>query len=137
GVAAGVAIAILFFANQFGGAPTYTDYAKYPEISFSVRGHEDALAIEAENAFNQKYYAVASEAFKKLLKENPNQVDYQLYYAVTLVELNYFDEADAIFGKIISSPSAYHNEARWYASLSKLKQKKNQEVVTLLKQIPI
>ena len=132
------AVILLFgvvIAQQFSN-PTYDDFADYGTISLTVRGVENDLRAPAEKAFNQKDYKNAEKYLSQLLQADQDNYELQLYLAVSLVELNKYDKADALYKNIIQSPSVYKNTALWYMALSKLKQNKTVESSQILKSIP-
>lgn len=132
------AVIVLFglvIAQQFSN-PTYDDFANYGTISLTVRGEENDLQTKAEKAFNQKDYRDAEKHLSQLLQNDQDNIELQLYKAICLVELNKYEEADALYQNIARSPSVYANTAKWYLALSKLKQKKNTETIQVLKSIP-
>ena len=135
-VAASMLIIAGLFYSQWFTTPVYSDYADYPLISLAVRGDTNQNAIEAETAFNSQNYKKAIPLLKKLVEAEPENREVQLFLAVSLVEENAFAEADMLFNSLLQKPSAYLNQARWYAALSKLKQKKYSETKALLLLIP-
>lgn len=134
-VAAGIILLFgVVIAQQFSN-PTYDDFANYGSINLTVRGSDSDLQNKAEKAFNNKDYKDAERYLTQLLQKDGDNIELQLYKAVSLVELNKYEEADALYQNIIQSPSVYRNTAKWYLALSKLKQNKDMESVTLLKTI--
>lgn len=135
-VAAGVILLFgVVIAQQFS-SPTYDDFANYGTISLTVRGSENDLQNKAEKAFNNKDYKDAEKYLSQLLHKDQDNLELQLYKAVSLVELNKYEEADVLYQTIIQSPSVYNNKAKWYLALSKLKQKKISESISVLGSIP-
>ncbi|MEX0997549.1 MAG: tetratricopeptide repeat protein [Flavobacteriaceae bacterium] len=135
-VAASIVVIVGVFYAQWFTTPVYQDFADYPQISLTVRGESNQIKAEAENAFNAQNYQDALPLFKSLLETEPENTEIQLYLAVSLVEENAFAEADSLFDTLLKEPSAYLNLARWYASLSKLKQKEYAETEAILRLIP-
>lgn len=135
-IAAAVVLLFGFFIAQQFSTPSYDDFASYHTISLSVRSEQPELISKAETAFNEKDFKAANGYFKQLLETNPDNLEFQLYQAVSMVELGLFDEADAIFGKLLETPSVYKNKAAWYLALSKLKQEDYRACVEVLKTIP-
>ncbi len=135
-VAASIVVVVGFFYSQWFTTPVYSDYADYPQISLAVRGEVNEMAAEAENAFNTQNHQKAIPLFKSLMENEPENREIQLFLAVSLVEENAFAEADALFDSLLKEPSAYLNQARWYAALSKLKQKEYEETEAILRLIP-
>lgn len=135
-VAASIIVVVGFFYSQWFTTPVYNDYADYPQISLAVRGDTNQNAAQAENAFNSQNYREAIPLFKNLLESEPKNREIQLFLAVSLVEENAFAEADTLFDSLLKEPSAYLNQARWYAALSNLKQKEYDETEAILRLIP-
>lgn len=132
------AVVLLFgvvIAQQFSN-PTYDDFADYGTMSLTVRGSENDLQAKAEKAFNQKDYRDAEKHLSQLLQKDQDNIELQLYKAVCLVELNKYQEADALYQNISQSPSVYTSKAKWYLALSKLKQKEKAASILVLKSIP-
>lgn len=134
--AAGVLIILGIFLSRRLSAPSYEDYANYPEISLAVRGGDNAVLLQAETAFNNGNYGEAAAMFGDILKEGDANPEILLYHAISLVELNRFEEADTTFGKLVASGSAIQYDAMWYGALSKLKQKDFSAGAEILEKIP-
>ena len=84
-----------------------------------------------EDAFNNKEYDKAVANFEKVTKEELG-VEGNLFYAISLIEVNQFDKAEAILIGINEGGSVYKEKAIWYLGLSKLKQKKYEECKVIL-----
>ncbi len=125
----------IFTFNNFSN-PSFNDYNNYETISLIVRGEQEDLLKAAENAFNNKDFAEAEVVFGELLAKDDSNKELQLYRSITLLELDKFDEADSLFGRLSNSPSVYKNKAIWYLALSKLKQKNHDACLEILKTIP-
>lgn len=136
GIAAGILLFLGIFISQLFSEPQYSDYAHYPEISLTVRGAENALLLEAENAFNTKDFKTANQLFTQLINNDSATSELQLYQAISLIELKKYAQADSILTELIYAPSVYQSEAKWYAALSKLKQDDKASCAELLKTIP-
>lgn len=135
-VAAGIILLFgVVIAQQFS-SPTYDDFANYGKISLTVRGSDNEIHNKAEKAFNKKDYKDADKYLSQLLEKDPDNLELQLYKAISLVELNNYQEADALYQHVIQSPSVYSNKAKWYLALSKLKQKETSESIVVLESIP-
>ncbi len=136
--AAAASVLILIGVFLFGnwGNPVYTDYAKHSPISLTLRGQADERAQKAEEAYNQKDYKNALIYLNQLLSASPQKVNLQYYKAVSLVETDQFEKADALLMKLAQGQSVYASKALWMAALSKLKQKDYQATRELLKSMP-
>ncbi|WP_452230886.1 tetratricopeptide repeat protein [Lacinutrix sp. MEBiC02404] len=116
--------------------PAYSDYNEHGIIDLTVRGGNIGLLIKTTKAFNNKEYEKASGYLEDLLQEEPDNKEYQLYYAVTNLELDKFEISQPILLDLAKSNSAYKNKATWYLALSNFKQEKEEESIKWLKQIP-
>lgn len=125
----------LFTFNQFS-KPSYGDFNNYESISLTVRGKQNDLLKKAEEAFNSKDFATANSAFEELLTLDQNNAELKMYSAISYIELNNFPSAEALLNSLKDGNSAFKNTAIWYLGLSKLKQKKNEECISVLKTIP-
>jgi hypothetical protein len=138
-IAASVALLMGFFVyNQFSGGASYSDFNTHQTVDFSVRGSEGnvGLLIETTKAFNNKEYEKARTYLEELLQGDPDNVEYNFYYAITNIELDNFAKAETTLESISQGNSAYINRAKWYLALSKLKQDKNEACIAILKTIP-
>lgn len=122
--------------NNFGGNPNYSEFAIHETLSLTERGAQNQLYLNAEKAFNSKNYIEAERLFSEILESNHNQVEVELYKAISLIETNQFIEAENMLLIIADQGSAYKFTAKWYLALSKLKQKEYNACVALLKEIP-
>lgn len=122
----------VFVFNQFSN-PTYSDFNSHEPMTI-VRGTVKDL-IEATKAFNNEEYKKANTLLKKVLENDPENTEIQLYYAITNIELDNFNVADTELNKLINGKSAYKDKALWYAALSRLKQRNIEATIILLKQV--
>lgn len=122
------------FFNQFS-SPSYSDFS-HDTISLTLRGDQDEQIKMAEEDFNAGHYEDAATLFESLRENDPENKEFALYHAISLIEINQYTEADIILSNLTAVPSAYTNDAIWYHALSKLKQDKEEECIALLQQIP-
>ena len=135
-MAASVVLLIgIFTFNNFSN-PTFSDYNNYEVISLTVRGAEDDLLKEAENAFNNKDFAKAETVFRNLIERDSDNLELLLYASIANIELGNYEIADTILQDLRSGNSAYKNKATWYLALSKLKQKDHDACLEILRAIP-
>tara|TARA_R110002124_G_scaffold87407_1_gene225057 strand:+ start:83685 stop:84464 length:780 start_codon:yes stop_codon:yes gene_type:complete len=135
-IAASLLLLIGFTFFQQFSSPSFSDFNNYDKISLTVRGDANEMVRNAENAFNQRDFQNASTYFETLVANDPTNPEYQLFYAISLLETDKFESADAIFGKIAEGDSVYKYEAVWYHALSKLKQDNMEATIWLLESIP-
>jgi len=135
-IAASVAIFIGIYSYNLFSIPTYGDFANYNEISLTVRGTQDELLNKAEISFNNKEFEEAANYFLQLLIVESNNQEFQLYKAISEIELNKFPEAEALLFEISKGNSVFKYKAIWYLALSKLKQKDYNTCKEILKTIP-
>jgi len=130
-----IAILGFFLFNNFSD-PNYSDFSNHEHISLTIRGGQAAAIKTAEIAFNAKDYSEADAAFKSLLDQDSTNTEYQYYRAISNIELDNFEEAEALLGKLQAGNSVYQYKAIWYLALSKLKQEDYRSCITLLNAIP-
>lgn len=135
GVAATFLILIGLYFYQEYATPVFADYNQYSVVSFQSRGAENDLVKQAEDAFNSHNYTEAADFFKQLLQDDDN-VEYKLYRAISLVEIDQFQKADQLYLEILKGDSVFKHEALWFGALSKLKQENEKATSQLLSQIP-
>lgn len=134
-VAASIILAVGLFLFQDANKPSYADFTTNNAISLTVRGNNDSVAQNAEKAFNNGNYAEAVTGFNTLLKSAPGNVQFQIYKAKALIEIDKYDQAEHLLKTISEGDSVYKSKAIWLEALSKLKQKRYDEVKRLLKTI--
>ena len=133
-IAASVAILVGLFVFQ-NINPSFDDYNN-PEIAtFVERGDINENLKLAQDAFNAKNYKEAILHFETILKESKSP-EIQYFYAVSLLENDEFQKADANLLELQSGTSVYKNKATWYLALSKLKQKEYDSCKAILQTIP-
>ena len=125
----------VFTFTQFSN-PSYSDYNTFDTLSLTVRGDQDALLKTAEDAFNSRDFVAAEKAFAQLIETDPNNIEWNLYNAISNVELNNYEKADDLLTDIANENSAYKTKAIWYLALSKLKQDDILTCIDVLKTIP-
>lgn len=135
GIAASFLLLMGLYFYQDYSNPVFTDYNQYATVSFQSRGAQNDLVNQAENAFNSQNYKDAANYFEQLLKEDDN-VEFKLYEAISLVEIDQFKKADQLYLEILKGDSVYRDEALWFGALSKLKQNDDEAALQLLSQIP-
>ncbi len=120
-IAATVTVFIAVWFNMQNSVPVYSDFNNHEQAHFVERSNSNASSNEAQTSFNNREYQKAAAIFEKMdLKEN---VEMQLYYAVSLIEIASFEKSDAILKEISNGNSVYKQKAIWYLGLSQLKQK--------------
>jgi hypothetical protein len=115
--------------------PTYETFANYEPIALVERGNDEAIKLEAQEAFNTRQYTRAVDLFTRLLDEDKNNLEIQLYKGIALLELNRINEANTLFNVIRNSGSIYKDKGTWMLALSALKEKDYKKCESLLKEI--
>lgn len=137
GLIATAAIAVLLVMfNPFQPQDLYQQYASHQSISLTEKSSGSDAGTNAEQAFNQKNYALAFENLTIYLQENPDDQKAQLALGISALESGKTEEAISIFTKINVGSSALKNYGTWYLALSYLKQKDFEKTKTFLNQIP-
>lgn len=121
-IAATVVIFISIWFFMQNGTPEYGDYSQHATAYFTERSEGNANLKLAQDAFNEREYKKAVGFFQKIAKNNLGE-EGNLFYAISLVEINQYDKAEAILQNIKKGNSVYKEKAIWYLGLSKLKQK--------------
>jgi len=135
-IAASIVVLLgVFLFNNFS-EPTYSEFSSHDNISLIERGTQGSGVKRAETAFNSKDYSKADMAFKSLLELDSTNTEYQFYRAISNIELDKFDIAEDLLHRLKDGNSVYKHNATWYLALSKLKQKKHDDCIVLLKRIP-
>ena len=133
-IAASVAILVGLFVFQ-NINPSFEDYDNPEMATFTERGDVNENLKLAQDAFNTKNYKAAIPKFEAILKESKSP-EIQYFYAVSLLEDNQFQKAEANLSELKSGTSIYKNKATWYLALSKLKQKEYDSCKAILQTIP-
>ena len=134
-VAASVTILLGAWFLMQNSKPVFEDYNQYENAYFTERGDVNANMKLAQEAFNAKNYEEALPQFEILVKENPSP-EIELYYGISLMELNRLKEAEIVFKEIQSGTSIYKNKASWNLAILKLKQFDYQGCEEILSTIP-
>lgn len=136
-LAATAAILLLLFVWSPWKKSLYEQYSTHAPLALAERSGSGSFDFSnAENAFNSGNYQVALDELKNYFKQNPNDLEVEFHLGICLLELNQFDDADVIFGKLNAGNSIFKTEGTWYLALSNLKQNKNEEARKYLTQIP-
>ncbi len=124
---------IWFFMQS--NEPKYVEYNQHEKAYFTARSEGVAILKEAQDAFNTKAYESAVGYFEQIPQANRNE-EINLYYAIALLEVNKFEQAETLLQAIKSGNSVYKEKAIWYLGLSKLKQKDYSSCKQLLEVLP-
>lgn len=124
---------IWFFMQN--NEPKYVEYNQHEKAYFTERSEGVAILKEAQDAFNTKAYENAVGYFEQIPQANRNE-EINLYYAIALLEVNKFEQAETLLQAIKSGNSVYKEKAIWYLGLSKLKQKDYSSCKQLLEVLP-
>jgi len=134
--AASIAFIVAFLFYTSPSTPEYSAYAHYEPLALAERGHEDAAALQAQQAFNTRHYADAVAAIDVLLKQDAENDALKIYKGISLLELNRVDEANSLFTEVSHASSIYKDKALWMLALSALKQKDYKACKDYLQKIP-
>lgn len=135
-IAAAVALLIGFFIYQNSGSALPGDFTYSDRISLTERGAADDALAKAETAFNNKNFVAAIEHFSTVLENDSNNVELQFYKALSHDAILQFDEADALFSRLIAGNSTYKYKATFYQGISQWKRENSMQAKTLLTSIP-
>ncbi|UOX35199.1 tetratricopeptide repeat protein [Flavobacterium sediminilitoris] len=127
-------ISIWFFIQTSN--PKYTDYNEHQKAYFTERSDVNESLKQAQDAFNAKNFKEAVSYFKKTKQTNNLGLEEELYYAISLIEINQYDQAENILNTLKNGKSVYKEKAIWYLGLSKLKQKEYSKCKEYLELLP-
>jgi hypothetical protein len=133
-IAASVAIFVGLFVFQ-NINPSFEDYNNPEMATFIERSDVNENLKLAQEAFNSKKYKTAIPYFEAILTANKSP-EIQYFYAISLLEENQIQKAEANLVGLKSGISVYKNKATWYLALSKLKQKEYKSCKEILLTIP-
>lgn len=102
----------------------YSQWDSMPSFVVQGTGNENATKIEMETAFKSQNYEQALSLATALLNTG-DAPDYNvlLYKGITLIELERWAEAQAVFDSLINSPAIDAQKGHWYKALIHLKLK--------------
>jgi len=138
-VAAACAILLvsLIYMIYSPSQPTYQEYANYQTLALADRGNNNELSLQAEEAFNNGEYNEASTLLEDLVNsESEDNHNLELYWALSLIEIDNYVKADSLLSNIERKKSVYGDMARWYLALSYLKQERIEDCKQQLRKIP-
>lgn len=133
-IAASVAVLVGLFVSQ-NVNPSFDDYNTPEMATFVERGDVNENLRLAQDAFNAKNYKAAISYFEGVLNSNKS-AEIQYFYAVSLLQDDQFQKAEANLDELQFGNSIYKYKASWYLALSKLKQKEYQSCKGILVTIP-
>lgn len=130
-------IAGLFF---FPFSNTNTSPYSMPTMrSEIVRGDmstENQTYEKAVEAFNAGKYKKSSEILAQLIQNEPDIVQYQFYYGLSLVGEQKYAESIPTLEELSSGLSVYKNDAMYYLAISLYETGKMEEAKQYISQIP-
>ncbi|PCI34085.1 MAG: hypothetical protein COB60_06685 [Flavobacteriaceae bacterium] len=136
GVAASVLLLFSVYIFNDVDPPSYAEYAMHQPLEVGVRGTTNTSSNAAEEAFNSKDYQTAVHELRLLLGTSPENVEWQLYYGISLIETDRIATALTILEPITSGASVYKHTAQWYTALGYLKSEKLEWCKSALEKIP-
>ncbi|PCH76692.1 MAG: hypothetical protein COB98_05480 [Flavobacteriaceae bacterium] len=136
-VAASVLLLFSVYIYKATDTPSYTEYALHQPLETGTRGTLDSNAKAAEKAFNSKDYTTAVKELSVLLAKDRGNVEWQLYYGISLIEIDKIATAVTILGPISSGNSVYKYTAQWYTALGYLKSGKLEWCKGVLEEMPL
>lgn len=97
----------------------YDQYADHGPLAFTERGQEnDALAQQAEQAFNAGDYSGAYAALAELLSKEPDNAVARLYAGISLLELRRPAEARTTLAPLAGGTTALRADGVWFSALA-------------------
>lgn len=133
-IAASVVLLMGLFLFQ-NTDPTFEEYYNPEKAYFTERGNLDESLKRAQDAFNEGKYKESIPFFEAVLSEK-KLPEIQCFYAISLLESNQIQKAEANLNEIKAGNSIYKYKATWFLALSKLKQKEYKSCKDILLTIP-
>lgn len=134
-VIAGVTLAI-YLLMPAKNVDLYAAYFDIPRENISVRDTDlDPQLAEATRSFSEKDYVSAAESFQQFLDENPNEIPVLFFYAVSLMAIEKYDEAQPVLTEIQNQESVYRNAAMWYLGLLHLRNNDREKAKPFFEQL--
>lgn len=130
-------IRFTFFNTREEPSQLYASYATFDKLS-AIRGDSaDSTETGAIASFNAGDYGQAIPLLQDFTGRKPGETKYLLALAYALTRQDRFAEADSSLNNIIANGAPFFQDnATWLLALSKLKQQKKEECISLLKSIP-
>ena len=120
GVAAAIALILLIW-NPFGPDNLYQAYADHPPLALVEKGDGQALAQQAEVAYQQGDFATAYPLLNELTALSSANVQLQLALGISALETGRTTKARQFFEELANGNSALRSYGQWYLALSYLK----------------
>jgi len=136
GVATALVLLFAVYMNAKKDAPIYAEYGIHTALDITMLQSDAPESSLAEQAFNDKDYATASQYLKILMDSNPDNKIIQLYYGITLLEIDKIATATTVFSAISSGEDPLNYTAQWYTALGYLKAEKIDWCISVLQEIP-
>jgi len=136
GVATALVLLFVVYMNDKSDVPTYAEYGIHMALDITMLQSDAPESSLAEQAFNDKDYATAAQYLKILKDTNPDNKIIQLYYGITLLEIDKIATATTVFSAISSGDTPLNYTAQWYTALGYLKAGKIDWCISVLQEIP-
>jgi len=136
GVATALVLLFAVYMNAKSDVPTYAEYGIHTALDITMLQSEAVESSLAEQAFNDKDYATAAQYLKFLMASNPDNKIIQLYYGISLLEIDKIATATTVFSAISSGNAPHNYTAQWYTALGYLKAGKIDWCISVLQEIP-
>ena len=115
----------------------YAQYASHETISLVSRDSDSQRVLaDATNYYNAGDFAAAIPFLESALLKDSSNIKYQITLSRCYTETGAYEKAFSFLNTISAGESVYKYEAVWLKALALLKQKKNEDCISLLKSIP-
>ncbi|GAB3419795.1 tetratricopeptide repeat protein [Niabella aquatica] len=121
-ITAVAAMLILYFS-----LPSGIDRFKVPDMPQAVVRGAEELSNQGALLFNEGKYKEAIPLLKQQATANPQDATAHFFYAVCLVKIKQYETALPVLEKLANGPSAYKEDAAFFAALSAYKLGKKEE----------
>lgn len=113
----------------------------YPNIATSMQRSANGNMDAGKRAFflyEKEQFDLASQAFSRLLQQQPKNVTYQFYRAQSDLNAGSYESALAAFQEVLDKgpqKNRYFEAARWYVALASLKTNDIEQAKTFLQKL--
>ncbi len=125
---------LLFVWNPFASNDLYSQFAEHPPLALVEKGGEEALATQAEQAFEAGDYQAAYEALAELNAQAPTDPQVLLALGISALETGQLTAARQSFETLAGGQTALREYGSWYLILCHLKEGNNESARELLQQ---
>ncbi|MEM7104738.1 MAG: tetratricopeptide repeat protein [Bacteroidota bacterium] len=135
-VAASVLLLVFIWQPWQPSMSLYEQYAQFPVADLTSRSTGDLDLTNMQQAYNAGDFTTAIAYFDQYLSSNREDYEISMLNGISNLQVENFSRALALLAKVVSSNSAFKNDARYYLALTYLKMEDIPRCKTFLEAIP-